>query len=598
MTDRLFGLLLRRAFAVPLLTLLLVAIAMAFTVHQLQVNSLLVDHTDRVIADANLLNRLVIDQETGLRGYTAYRDPLFLEPYHKAEPLIEEQFANLFKLVSDNPAQIQSLTQIRSSYGEWIVAAELEIRGANAASASTASSRKQMMDKIRSQFDAFIATESSLRGGRVFGLSRLNKLAQLAIVVVLAAGAILISLYTQTSLRQLTRAYKEQITTVEQSHAEVIKSENWLRTTLKSIGDAVIACDRDGRIVFMNLVAERLTGWLTVEARGRALSDVFRIVNETSRAVVESPVDKVRRLGIVVGLANHTLLIRRDGRETNIDDSGAPILDENGNVTGIVLIFRDITERHQAEAALVKAEKLASAGRLSAAIAHEVNNPLEALTNLLYLSKTNTEDSNLRQHIEMAEIEVSRIAHITRQSLAFHREDSSLTVFSVASVVNHAVTFYLARATLKGISLKTDLYSDVEILGSGGELRQVLSNLLANALDACDAGSSIRVSLRKEQDRETGKVGARIVISDSGCGIDSAKLSAIFEPFYTTKGSTGTGLGLWVTKQLIEKHGGTIRLRSAMDGSKKGTTFRIFLPSVNSETSQASAITGEGLLAL
>jgi len=595
MTDRLFGLLLKKAFAVPVLTLLLVALAMALTVHQLQVNAQLVDHTDQVIAEANLLNRLIIDQETGLRGYTAYRDPLFLEPYHKAAPLIEEEFATLFKLVSDNPSQIERLTQIRSSYGEWIVSAELEIRGDHPAS-SSAVSRKQRMDDIRSKFDAFNATEASLRGGRIFALSRLSKLSQFVFALVLIAGAIFIALYTQSSLHQLTRAYKQQIEIVEQSRAEAIKSENWLRTTLKSIGDAVIACDSDGRIVFMNLVAERLTGWLSVEARGRALHEVFRIVNETSRAVVESPVDKVRRLGIVVGLANHTLLIRRDGSETNIDDSGAPILDENGQVTGIVLIFRDITERHQAEAALVKAEKLASAGRLSAAIAHEVNNPLEALTNLLYLSKTNTDDSNLRHNIELAEIEVSRIAHITRQSLAFHREDSSLTVFSVASVVNHAVTFYLARATLKGISLKTDLYSDVEILGSSGELRQVLSNLLANALDACDPGSNIRVSLRKEQDRETGKVGARIVISDSGCGIDSAKLSAIFEPFYTTKGSTGTGLGLWVTKQLIEKHGGTIRLRSAMSPSRKGTTFRIFLPSVNSEISQASAITGEGLL--
>src|SRR5262249_39443627 len=136
---------------------------------------------------------------------------------------------------------------------------------------------------------------------------------------------------------------------------------------------------------------------------------------------------------------------------------------------------------------------------------------------------------------------------------------------------------------LKGISLKTDLYGDVEILGSNGELRQVLSNLLSNAIEACEPGSSVRASLRKDQDPATGKVGARIVISDSGCGIDSTKISAIFEPFYTTKGSTGTGLGLWVTKQLIEKHGGFIRLRSSMNGSRKGTTFRIFLPSVNSE---------------
>jgi signal transduction histidine kinase len=158
------------------------------------------------------------------------------------------------------------------------------------------------------------------------------------------------------------------------------------------------------------------------------------------------------------------------------------------------------------------------------------------------------------------------------------------------------MTFYLARASVRGVSLKTDMRSDVELLGSAGELRQIMSNLLSNALDACDAGGSIRVSLRKDRDRCTGDIGARIVIADSGCGIASEKLSAIFEPFYTTKGSTGTGLGLWVTRQLIEKHGGTIRMRSSNADSRNGTIFRIFLPAVHAEISAASARTGEGIL--
>lgn len=594
MDDSFFGSLLRRALLVPILTLLVIAGLMGYVIAQLQRSAVSVDHSELVIAQANLLSRLFIDQETGIRGYTAYGDPVFLEPYQRAKAVINDQFANLGQLVGNDSAEINQLARIRADYGEWILAAELELHGAH--NVVQAIQRKQMMDRIRGDMDSFIAAENQNRQNRESAFTRAGRIYYTSGILCLLVVAALIAFFVRKSMRALLAEYRSQLRKVEEHHQAVAVSEGWLRTTLRSIGDAVIACDSNGRIVFMNMVAERLTGWLTSEAQGHSLHEVFRIVNETSRAIVESPVDKVRRLGIIVGLANHTILIRRDGTEIHIDDSGAPILNEQGAVTGIVLIFRDITERRQAESALARADKLASVGRLSAAMAHEVNNPLEALTNLIYLARVQSADAEVRQNLEQAELELGRIAHITRQSLGFYRDNSSLTMFSVASMVNQAVTFYLARASVRGVALKTDLRSDVELLGSAAELRQIMSNLLSNSLDACEAGASIRVSLRKDRDRHTGDVGARIVIADSGCGIASEKLAAIFEPFYTTKGSTGTGLGLWVTRQLIEKHGGSIRVRSSNKGTRKGTIFRIFLPAVHAEISAASAMTGEGLL--
>jgi PAS domain S-box-containing protein len=594
MDDRLFGSLLKRAFFVPILTLVCIAGILGFVIARLQASAAAVDHTDQVIAQATLLNRLIVDQETGIRGYAAYGDRAFLEPFDRAKQQIDTEFTKLQQLVSDDPSQIGRLTRIRTSYSAWVLSAELELR--NVHDPANAMQRKQRMDGIRTQIDEFVGTETTLRAARQSAFAHNNDALYGIGLVVLLLGAGLIGFYGDRSLRELLAAYRGQLALVEQRSIAATGSEAWLRTTLRSIGDAVIACDSSGQIVFMNMVAERLTGWLSGEAKGRALHEIFRIVNETSRAVVESPVDKVRRLGIVVGLANHTILIRRDGTEMHIDDSGAPIINDGGAVVGIVLIFRDITERRQAEAALARADKLASVGRLSAAMAHEVNNPLEALTNLIYLAKLEVQEPGVRQNLELAELELGRIAHIARQSLGFYRDSSSLAMFSVASVVNQTVTFYLARASVRGVALKTDLHSDVELLGSAGELRQVMSNLVSNALDACESGASIRVSLRKHRDRRTGDIGARIVIADSGCGIADHKLAAIFEPFYTTKGSTGTGLGLWVTRQLIEKHGGSIRVRSSSNGHRKGTIFRIFLPAVHAEISAASAMTGEGLI--
>jgi signal transduction histidine kinase len=314
-------------------------------------------------------------------------------------------------------------------------------------------------------------------------------------------------------------------------------------------------------------------------AKDRSLHEIFPIFNEDTRETVENPVDKVRRLGTVVGLANHTFLVSKDGTEICIDDSGAPIHDGGGHLIGIVLVFRDITERRMSEGALMRAEKLAAAGRLAASVAHEVNNPLEGLTNLIYIAHRSDDLNEIRRLLSQAESELGRIAQITRQSLGFYRERSSPAPFKPATIVREVTDFYASRAANIGVSLVVNAKTEREVLGSAGELRQILSNLLANSLDACASGATIRVEANSAIDpRNTERPGVRITVADTGFGIPPEHLESIFEPFFTTKKDTGTGLGLWVSRELVEKHGGSLRVRSRTSVPLCGTVFSIFLP--------------------
>jgi signal transduction histidine kinase len=316
-----------------------------------------------------------------------------------------------------------------------------------------------------------------------------------------------------------------------------------------------------------------------MDAKTKSLHEIFPIFNEDTRVAVENPVDKVRRLGTVVGLANHTFLTAKDGTEVCIDDSGAPIRNSSGNMIGIVLVFRDITERRMSEGALMRAEKLAAAGRLAASVAHEVNNPLEGLTNLVYIALRSNDLDEIHHLLAQAESELGRIAHITRQSLGFYRETSVPAHFKPATIVREVTDFYTSRAISLGVSFIVNAKTEREVLGSAGELRQILSNLLANSLDACVGGSTIRIEASSAVDpRDLSRQGVRITIADTGFGIPAKHLESIFEPFFTTKKDTGTGLGLWVSRELVEKHGGSLRVRSRTSDPLCGTVFSIFLP--------------------
>jgi PAS domain S-box-containing protein len=581
--------LLLRLVAIPMAAVALLAGLMVYGVHEVQQSARQVDRSDRIIAQANHLIKLMIDQETGFRGFLLTRDPQFLQPYREAEQQIQPQFAALFQLIQNSPQQTARLKTLQVQSEAWRQTAQASISqpALGAAPSLMMVRRKQEMDVLRESADDFLSAEAAIRAGRSSVALRIGDLSLTLLLGSSAVIGLLLAWIIYRHVRQLTRAYSRQLSEVRRRGEESYAREQWLNTTLRSIGDAVIACDPQGNVVFMNRVAEQLTGWHEKDSHGQPLSTIFPIFNQHTRAVVENPVDKVRRLGTVVGLANHTILVSRDQKEFHIDDSAAPIMGADARVIGIVLVFRDITERYAAERALVRTEKLASAGRLAAAIAHEVNNPLEGLVNLVYLARRGDDLATIREHLAQADGELQRIAHITRQSLGFYRESLSPGLFRPDLVTREVFDFFAFRATNARVKLQVTVNTEQNAFGNAGELRQVISNLLANSLDACKAGDAICV--RVSAARSARQVaGVRIVVADTGCGINQKNLKAVFEPFFTTKKDTGTGLGLWVSRELIEKQGGRLTVRSRDRGERTGTVFTIFLPTAAAYSAEAT----------
>ena len=609
------------------------------------------------------------------------------------------------------------------------------------------------------------------------------------------------------------------------------ESEARANRILSSIGDAVIVTDAEAHITRMNPIAEALTGWTQDEAAGRSMTEVFSIVSESTRKPVESPAQKVKRLGTIVGLANHTVLIARDGRETHIDDSGAPILNDDGELIGIVLVFRDITERRaaererdavterlnqvlesttdaiisvdrnwrisytnapakaivapidifpgkglwesfpaavyqgspyvehyqramhegiaaefeahytgplniwiqvnvrpsrdgiviffrdvtdekraaalleettlalkdseaelrwtidlstqvpwtadvrghilnfsdgwlrltgltreqalgdgwanaphrddlprmraawrnalttgepysvehriktasgayrwmrsnafprrneageivkwygttediedrkRAEHALLQSEKLAAVGRLASSIAHEINNPLEAVTNLLYLAQHNDSFPKVREYLASADVELRRVSAITNQALRFHRQSTYPQPVRCEDLFDSALLIYRGRFQNANIAIESRNRVATPIRCFDGEIRQVLSNLIGNAIDALHPGGGrLFIRSRQAMDWKSGRRGVALTVADTGSGMDRQTMSNIFDAFFTTKEIGGTGLGLWISKDIVERHHGVLRVRSSQRAGRCGTIFTVFLP--------------------
>jgi signal transduction histidine kinase len=240
----------------------------------------------------------------------------------------------------------------------------------------------------------------------------------------------------------------------------------------------------------------------------------------------------------------------------------------------------DIHENKLAHQALLKSEKLAAAGRLAATIAHEINNPLEAVTNLLYLAQRGLNPGHaVGEYLALADQELARVSEIARQTLGFYRDTSSPITFPVSEVIDGAVRLYSRKIHRRNVHVKIECDPDLTIHAVQGEVRQVLANLISNAIDACRTGGKVRVhAFRTHHWKKPILPGVRIVVADTGAGIGRQVLPRIFEPFFSTKQDVGTGLGLWVSREIVHKHGGSIRVRSRQDAQSAGSVFSIFLP--------------------
>ncbi len=365
------------------------------------------------------------------------------------------------------------------------------------------------------------------------------------------------------------------------------ESERRFATTLASIGEGVIATDSAGCVTFMNSVAKKLTGWSAAEAQGTALTTVFNICNESTRLTVANPVERVLAEGIVVGLANHTILVNRDGTEAPIDDCAAPIFDDDGRMTGAVLVFRDVTQARQIEVHMRHAQKMEAVGQLAGGIAHDFNNMLTVILNYSeILLDSAGADHPWRQYFTEIHRAGERSSELTSQLLTFCRKQ----LMEPRSIDLNSAILNMEQMLRRLVGENVELTAKVTPnLGSvrmdPGQIERILVNLTVNARDAIsDEGrllietSNVELSASQFPSLNSGTYRC-LKVSDNGHGIAAVHKDRIFEPFFTTKEpGKGTGLGLAAVFGIVSQCHGHIECDSEVG---QGTTFRIYLPAAS-----------------
>lgn len=372
-----------------------------------------------------------------------------------------------------------------------------------------------------------------------------------------------------------------EITKRKQIETALMAEKERLVVTLRSIGDGVISTDVCGRITLINKIAEELTGWKQNDAVGRPLDEVFNIANEKTRRPCENPVQKVLRTGNIIELENHTILISRDGTERVIADSAAPIREKNSNIIGVVLVFRDMTEKHKTENALQNALKLESLNILAGGIAHDFNNLLGGVFGFMDMALEYAKEGDLegvKTSISDSMTVFERAKDLTQQLLTFAKGgDPVRKIGAIDKLVRDSVQFSLTGSNVSFSFNIPDhpLMCDFD----NNQMGQVIDNMAINARQAMPNGGKVEVVLSRISPNDSPVLlprsnYVRISITDNGPGISKESLRHIFDPFFTTK-KTGTGLGLATCYSIIKRHDGVIEVETE---EGKGTTFHIYLP--------------------
>jgi PAS domain S-box-containing protein len=593
------------AGAIVAVALLAANVALTFrNTRQLNEDARWVAHTHEVIAGCENVLALANDAEAGQRGYLITGEPRYLEPYQAAVPALGRAVDRLEGLTADNPRQQVRFPALRQRIAARLreidrtVALRRQPGGFEPARQALLAGRgQQETSALRAAIGEMIESEQTLLRQRSRQSGRAY---QVAVLAGFLSG--LAALAAFLALLALLRRY---LAARGRATAVIAEQAERLRTTLASIGDAVITTDLEGSITNLNAVAESLTGWTRGEALGQPLEAVFRIVNEESRQPVESPVTRALAEGVVVGLANHTLLLARDGTEWPIDDSAAPIRCKDGEMVGCVLVFRDVSEGKRAEAAvrqaaererLLLAEAATANAKLAAdlsdadrrkdeflaTLAHELRNPLAPIRNSLQILKLagpggpvveqarSIMERQLGQMVRLVD-DLLDVSRITRNSLELRKERVDL-----AAVLASAVETSRPLIEASGHELTVSLPPQpIHLEADLTRLAQVFSNLLNNAARYTERGGRIRLAAERQGDE------AVVTVADTGVGIPLAMLPKIFDMFTQVdrtleRAQGGLGIGLTLVRQLVHMHGGTVQAFS--EGPGQGSEFVVRLP--------------------
>jgi signal transduction histidine kinase len=352
------------------------------------------------------------------------------------------------------------------------------------------------------------------------------------------------------------------------------RSEEFVKEVIESSVDSVEVLDLEGRLEYMSPPGQRALEIKDIRPfLGRRWVDLWP---EEDRRKAEAAV-AAAKAGAVGSF--HGDCCTLGGVSKSWDVRITPARGANGEIERLIAVSRDMTELRQAQMLVMQAEKLAATGRLAATIAHEINNPLEAVTNFIYLAKTSPGvPEEVRQHLEIADQELARVAQIAQQTLGFYRDNSRHRWITVADLISDVVAIYQRKLRYKHLDLHLSVDRELRFYTRQGELKQALANLMANAIDASNEGGRLWLRVRRTRHWGNGmEEGVRITLADNGVGMSPEVQRRIFVPFFTTKADVGTGIGLWMTKNLVEKQGGTMRFRSRQ-GEKAGTVMSCFLP--------------------
>jgi PAS domain S-box-containing protein len=577
---------LRKVVIVPVIALLAGAVAFVWQITQASNTVALIELCDRRIALTMQIGQLIVDQEAGLRGYEITHDPRFLAHFYEAQKALPSAFDRRRELIG-SPQRYLQLDDLRNTYETWQQSFADPLIATIQAGGETNDvqlnfSGKVMMDNIRAQVTGLNTKTEYLRDQSVLRWRRQIRTMIVALVLAAIALGLTIGLYVRRLIHQVSAAFRQSHNVLRIRAEQTFRSEEKLRTTLKSIGDGVITCDAEGRVQSINDTGQELTGWTEDQARDQPLETIFPIFDEQTYEPLENPVARVTQSNQLVQLRNHTILRRRDHSEIFIEDSGAPIRDKHGRLIGVVLVFRDITLAKKSQEALVANEKLAVAGRLAATIAHEIHNPLDSVSNLLYLMDGVSTPDEREQFLQLAKQEIARVTQISRAMLSLYRESRAPVLIDLKEMLDSILLLMESRFQSLGIAVHEQIEENLCIHGFPAELRQVFTNLLTNAAEATGAHGTIILSatpvpagagengLRRE-------AGFEVTIADDGPGIPEDILPQLFQPFLTTKGERGTGLGLWISRGIVTKHGGTLTLTSSTAPETHGTAVHVFL---------------------
>lgn len=393
----------------------------------------------------------------------------------------------------------------------------------------------------------------------------------------------------QNELGDLIVAFNRMVASIAEQRAGLNDTLSLLDSMLANAPIGLVFFDRDGRFVRVNQIFASLTGVAPNRHLGRSIPD---LLPQPIAVQLERLVRQVFDERQTVRNLEFNAPENENGRSSNWLVSAYPVLTTPEQVRWVGVIVIDTTDRKRAEEAMRKAEKLAVAGRLAASIAHEINNPLEAITNLLFLAHgASSEDSPEQTYLAMAERELQRISEITQQTLRFYRQSTLPSRAKLADLLDSVLSLYHGRLGSLNLHVERRYDPEIDLFCFAGEIRQVFANLVGNAIDASSRNGCLAVRARRAHDGKTPqRSGVLFTVADNGTGMEPALCKRVFEAFYTTKEATGTGLGLWISREIVEKHRGSIHMRSrvASPGRSSGTVFQFFIPDLPENTNPSA----------